>query len=115
MDILEEAIEVVAAHWQDDDDIPRWEITVAVKANAGADHEILAIKEEAAARIFPAGTRRFRVETEHPLGIGDSMCFHVSLVYCYGERVVVLNQKALRMCSDETIIMMLTTDWRPDA
>jgi hypothetical protein len=108
-DIQKEALQIVN---DCEEAALRDEIKVAVLMAQGTDREILDIEEDPNfdARIFPPGTRRFFVESEHSLEGRERMCFHCDVVYRSAACIVVLNQKAMRTMSMRRLISLLNGD-----
>jgi hypothetical protein len=109
MGIHEEATEIITTKWIDD--IPHEHIVRAL----GDDHTLIEVEELPTLPAFPVGTRCFFVYSEHPLGIADKICHHISRVYCYNHRYVAINPIKFPPTPDSDIISALTYEWKNEA
>jgi hypothetical protein len=105
MDILHEAIEVIAANWIDD-------IQSQITAALMATYEVQVVsewEEVATDCTFPKGIRCFIVLFKHPKEDGE-ICNHPSMVFIYKHRQIAIDIFNTHSISDDEIIGFLLSD-----
>jgi len=84
-------------------------VRYAVLTTQGHDHTILSVSEQtdASDTLLLKGMQRFEVESEHCIA-DNHICHHFQMVYCYGDRYVVLGLNDLIRGKSSTVLRRLT-------